>query len=64
MVSCGYSHEDPSKFTDRIYKMIALGIGVECDDEETLPVATEPASDVSGEDVVDLTTEDDMEKVD
>lgn len=26
MVASGYSHEDPSKFSDRIYRMIGLGI--------------------------------------
>jgi molecular chaperone HtpG len=29
IISCGYSHEDPSDFSNRIYKMIALGIGID-----------------------------------
>tara|TARA_Y100000389_G_scaffold711_2_gene769 strand:+ start:11121 stop:13259 length:2139 start_codon:yes stop_codon:yes gene_type:complete len=29
LISCGYSHEDPTSFTSRIYNMIALGIDVD-----------------------------------
>nr|QOI90314.1 hypothetical protein HWQ62_00177 [Pyramimonas orientalis virus] len=34
LVSSGYSHEDPSKFSNRIYKMIGLGIDADIDDTD------------------------------
>jgi molecular chaperone HtpG len=34
IISCGYSHEDPTSFTSRIYKMIALGIDVDVSTED------------------------------
>ena len=27
MISCGYSHDDPSSYSDRVYRIIALGLG-------------------------------------
>jgi molecular chaperone HtpG len=47
LVSSGYSHEDPSSFSNRIYKMIGLGIDADVEEEEKedelplLPVETE-----------------------
>ena len=34
MVASGYSHEDPSNFSSRIYKMIGLGINADVEEEE------------------------------
>jgi molecular chaperone HtpG len=34
LVSSGFTHEDPSVFSDRIYRMIGLGIDVQLDEEE------------------------------
>lgn len=36
MISCGYSHDDPSSYSDRVYRIIALGLGdpIEADTEE------------------------------
>jgi molecular chaperone HtpG len=49
MVASGYSHEDPSKFSDRIYRMI--GLGIDADDkvdaeEEDLPKLEDVPDDV------------------
>tara|TARA_Y100000389_G_scaffold190340_1_gene215074 strand:- start:1191 stop:3260 length:2070 start_codon:yes stop_codon:yes gene_type:complete len=49
MVASGYSHEDPSKFSDRIYRMIGLGIDadVKADaEEEELPKLEEVPDNV------------------
>ena len=40
MVASGYSHEDPSNFSSRIYKMI--GLGINADVEEEVPDNDEP----------------------
>jgi molecular chaperone HtpG len=34
LVSSGYSHEDPSSFSNRIYKMIGLGIEADVEEDE------------------------------
>lgn len=41
LVASGYNHEDPSSFSNRIYKMIGLGINVEEDQEEDDIVVTD-----------------------
>jgi len=51
MISCGYNHEDPTSFTNRIYKMISLGIDVD--------VPTEGEDDTRPEE--NSTSKDDIE---
>lgn len=50
MVSCGYSHEDPSQFTSRIFKIIGISISSDADEDTTEGVPpkedTEPTDDV------------------
>lgn len=48
MISCGYNHEDPTSFTNRIYKMISLGIDVDVPTEgedDTLPEENSTSKD-------------------
>jgi molecular chaperone HtpG len=65
LISCGYSHEDPTSFTSRIYKMIALGIDV---DVSTDINNDEQVHDTSNNDsineTVEKTDESTMEEVD
>ena len=42
MVASGYSHEDPSNFSSRIYKMIGLGINADVEEEEVHDDVPEP----------------------
>ena len=69
MVASGYSHEDPSKFSSRIYRMIGLGIeadvNVEVDDEPG-ELDKEPGDDLPKMDEVVEDTEEvsNMEEVD
>ena len=63
LVSSGYSHEDPSRFSSRIYKMIGLGIDADVmnedaeDDELPVVEATEETTD-------ETPTENKMEELD
>ena len=41
MLSSGYTHEDPSRFTSRIYSMLSVGMGTPSEVEDT----TEPMED-------------------
>ena len=68
LLSSGYSHEDPSAFSKRIYKMIALGMngGEEEKEDETNQPSIDNIEDIEDSIVVtepqDVT--DDMEEVD
>lgn len=59
MVASGYSHEDPSTFSSRIYKMIGLGINADVEEEE--PEEELPEPDTSAEENTETTN---MEEVD
>lgn len=59
MVASGYSHEDPSTFSSRIYKMIGLGINADVEEEE--PEEELPEPDTSVEENTETTN---MEEVD
>ena len=55
MLSSGYTHEDPSRFTSRIYSMLSVGMGTPSEVEDT----TEPEVEDTTEPM-----EDNMEEVD
>jgi len=55
MVASGYSHEDPSNFSSRIYKMIGLGINADVEEEEEEEVP---------DDVPEPITQDGLEELD
>lgn len=59
LVASGYSHEDPSTFSSRIYKMIGLGINADVEEEE--PEEELPEQDTSAEENTETTN---MEEVD
>lgn len=40
MISCGYSHDDPSSYSDRVYRIIALGLGDPTETETEIEVNT------------------------
>lgn len=44
LLSSGYSHEDPSTFSQRIYKMISLGLDVLPEEEEVVETEEEESS--------------------
>ena len=68
LLSSGYSHEDPSAFSKRIYKMIALGMngGEEEEEDETNQPSIDNIEDIEDPIVVTEPQEvtDDMEEVD
>ena len=55
LLSSGYSHDDPSTFTKRIYRMIGLGMDIDEPPEEEVTVEnTEVSVEEVKEDDVDM----------
>jgi molecular chaperone HtpG len=55
LLSSGYSHDDPSTFTKRIYRMIGLGMDIDEPPEEEVTVEnTELSVEEVKEDDVDM----------
>ena len=50
MVASGYSHEDTSNFSSRIYKMIGLGINADVEEEAPDDVPEPITQDEASED--------------
>jgi molecular chaperone HtpG len=49
MLVSGFSLDDPAGFTERIHRMIKLGLSIDAEEAEDVPVAEAPAAEAEGE---------------
>jgi molecular chaperone HtpG len=63
LLASGYVHDDPSKFTKRIYNMLSVGIGTDVDIDDTVEEVIQK-SDVISEEIQVTEEVVDMEQID